>query len=228
MTNLDQMLAVVLKCIDQVLPDQPFAIAGTSAGAYLARGVVYHKATLVTGVLFRVPLVIPDYTRRTLPPARPLIEDPAVLATLTPDEAAKFTPLLVQTRPFLARLRSKMHMAIHPAQQATNRDFLDRIGLNLHNFTFSFDIDDPQRLCSAPGLFLLGRQDLAVGYRDAWALLERYPRATFAVLDRADHLLPIEQEVVFHALVNDWLDRVEEYAHIRLLGLPQPGRSRVS
>lgn len=67
MTNMDQMLAVVLKFIDHLLPHQRFAIAGTSAGAYLARGVVYHKTALVTGVLFRVPLVIPDHTRRTLP-----------------------------------------------------------------------------------------------------------------------------------------------------------------
>jgi hypothetical protein len=49
-----------------------------------------------------------------------------------------------------------------------------------------------------------------VGYRDAWTILERYPRATFAVLDRAGHNLAIEQERLFAALVGEWLDRVEE------------------
>ncbi len=212
MTNLDQMLAIVLKVIDHVLPHQRFAIAGTSAGAYLARGVVYHKKALLTGALFRVPLVIPDYTRRTLPEAHPLIENPTVLATLTPDEAAELRPLLVQTPAFLARLRSKVRTAIRPAQQTANRDLLDRITQNPRTYTFSFDIDDPRIVCGAPALFVLGRQDIAVGYRDAWSMLERYPRATFIVLDRADHLLPIEQEAVFQVLVNDWLDRVEEYA----------------
>ena len=37
-----------------------------------------------------------------------------------------------------------------------------------------------------PTLVIAGRQDVTAGYRDAWHILESYPRATFAVLDRAD------------------------------------------
>lgn len=210
LTNLDQMLEIVLMFIDRVLPNRRFAIAGTSAGAYLARGVVYRKPALVSGVLFRVPLVIPEYAKRTRPPAGTLLEDPAVMATLTPEEAAELAPILVQTPHFIAQLRSKLHNSIHPAQQAANKRLLQRIAQNPRNYAFSFDVDDPRIRCDAPGLFLLGRQDMAVGYRDAWALLERYPRASFVILDRADHLLPVEHEAVFSALVNDWLDRVEE------------------
>jgi pimeloyl-ACP methyl ester carboxylesterase len=51
-----------------------------------------------------------------------------------------------------------------------------------------------------------------VGYRDAWGLLERYPRATFVTLDRAGHALAEEQPTLFRVLVHEWLDRVEEYA----------------
>ena len=63
---------------------------------------------------------------------------------------------------------------------------------------------------TAPALILVGRQDSSVGYRDAWSVLEDYPRATLAVLDREDHGLPVERRAVFDALVNDWLDRFEE------------------
>lgn len=49
------------------------------------------------------------------------------------------------------------------------------------------------------------------GYRDAWGILEKYPRATFAVLDRAGHGVAGEQPVLFEALVGDWLDRVSEH-----------------
>jgi hypothetical protein len=49
-----------------------------------------------------------------------------------------------------------------------------------------------------------------VGYRDAWNLIENYPRATFAVLDRAGHHLQIEQNMLFYALMEEWLKRVEE------------------
>jgi pimeloyl-ACP methyl ester carboxylesterase len=49
-----------------------------------------------------------------------------------------------------------------------------------------------------------------VGYQNAWDLVENFPRATFAVLDRASHFLSIEQNALMKALVADWLDRVEE------------------
>ena len=48
------------------------------------------------------------------------------------------------------------------------------------------------------------------GTVEAWDLVERYPRATFAVLDRAGHGLDVEQRGLFEALVGEWLDRVEE------------------
>ncbi len=56
----------------------------------------------------------------------------------------------------------------------------------------------------------MGRQDHWLGYKDAWKILENYPRATFAVLDRAGHCLQMEQEKLFNQLVSEWLDRVEE------------------
>jgi pimeloyl-ACP methyl ester carboxylesterase len=59
---------------------------------------------------------------------------------------------------------------------------------------------------------VLGRQDDHVGYRDQWDLLEHYPRASFAVLDRAGHNLQQEQPVLFEALVEEWLDRVGRQA----------------
>lgn len=36
----------------------------------------------------------------------------------------------------------------------------------------------------------------------------KYPRATFAMLDRADHALLHEQPALVHALVGEWLARV--------------------
>jgi pimeloyl-ACP methyl ester carboxylesterase len=48
-----------------------------------------------------------------------------------------------------------------------------------------------------------------VGFARAWELLEQYPHATFAVLDCAGHALPHEQPELLHALVTEWLDRVQ-------------------
>jgi hypothetical protein len=79
---------------------------------------------------------------------------------------------------------------------------------------FSFDVDILPTPFAAPTLFLTGRQDNWCGYQDAYRLLDNYPRASFSVLDRAGHALPVEQKTLFRALVNEWLDRVEEYAPV--------------
>lgn len=81
------------------------------------------------------------------------------------------------------------------------------------NYAFSFDVDAlPEEPFPAPTLIVTGRQDSLCGYRSAWDLLDNFPRATFAVLDRAGHGLSAEQKMLFRALVGEWLDRVEEYA----------------
>jgi pimeloyl-ACP methyl ester carboxylesterase len=61
-----------------------------------------------------------------------------------------------------------------------------------------------------PTLVVAGRQDATVGYAGSWRLVDHDPRATFAVLDRAGHALPIEQVGLLTALPAGWLDRVDE------------------
>jgi pimeloyl-ACP methyl ester carboxylesterase len=60
-----------------------------------------------------------------------------------------------------------------------------------------------------PTLIITGRQDAVVSYSDAWNILEKYRRATFFVSDRAEHQLE-ETEDLVNALINEWLDRVQE------------------
>ncbi len=79
------------------------------------------------------------------------------------------------------------------------------------NYAFAFDVDSLPSPFPAPALFLTGRQDSGCGYREAYELLDNYPRASFAVLDRAGHALGVEQKALFRALANEGLDRVEEY-----------------
>ena len=57
-TNRDQELDVVLDFIDAVIPGERFVLAGSSAGAYLARGVVHHRPEAIDGVLLTVPLIV--------------------------------------------------------------------------------------------------------------------------------------------------------------------------
>jgi pimeloyl-ACP methyl ester carboxylesterase len=203
----DDMLGVVLDLIDRVVPGQRLVIGGTSAGAYLARGVVHRRSASIDGLLQVVPLVVHG-ARRRVPPQATLVADPALAAQLATDDADYFEMAVVQSRKVADYVRANLT----PASQMVDEDFLAKIRDVPENYAFSFDVDALPKPFLGPTLIVTGRQDAVVGYRDAWEILENYPRATFAVLDRSGHFLASEQEDLFHALASDWLDRVEEYS----------------
>jgi pimeloyl-ACP methyl ester carboxylesterase len=205
----DQMLDAVLAFIDTVIPSQRFVLAGLSYGGYLARGVLYHRAASIDGLLLCAPQVKADPTQAHLPLRTTLVEDPRLAAELGP-----IAGLIVVQSPTVVEavrdLLAEVQIADHP--------FNERLEAAS---PFSFDVDTLPTPFSAPTLILTARQDHLCGYRDAWDLLDNYPRATFAVLDRAGHLVNIEQDVLCQALMREWLDRVEEYA-------ADPDRPRLS
>ena len=190
-----------------VVQGERFVVAGTSAGAYLAQGVVYHRAASMDGLLLVVPLIVADDAQRDVPPHVTLVEDSSLMSGLEPEEAEVFQLAVVQSRRVVDRIRSEIALLGGLGEP----EFLERIGEKPERYAFSFDVDALPEPFPAPTLILTGRQDSVVGYRDAWGVLQNYPRGTFASLDRAGHLLEIEQESLFQALVSEWLDRVEEH-----------------
>jgi pimeloyl-ACP methyl ester carboxylesterase len=207
-TNQDKMLAVVLDFIDKVIPGERFVLAGSSKGAYLARGVVHHRFESIDGLLLTVPVIKADIGKRDMPAHVTLVSDPLLVSELTPEEAdGWFSFAVVQNRKILDYIRNY----ISKAGELSDEPFLMKIVDRPETNNFSFDVDALVKPFPAPTLIVAGRQDSAAGYRDVWQILENYPRATFAILDRMGHFLGAEQETLFHALAGEWLDRVEEY-----------------
>jgi len=204
-TSTDDMLDVVLRFIDQVIPGQRFVIVGESYGGYLARGVLHWRGDMVDGAFLLCPAIIAEYERRDVPPQTTLVYDPELFNRLSPAEGEEFaTMAVVQSEHNWQRFRDEIMSGLVMADKV----FLQRLQ---HGGRYSFSFDVEQQPFEAPTLILTGRQDASVGYRDAWKLIESYPRATFAVLDRAGHNLQIEQEALFSVMLSEWLDRVEEY-----------------
>lgn len=203
-TGQDQMLEATLGFLDAVAPGERFALAGASYGGYLGRGVIRARQAQLDGAFLWTPLVETDPARKDLPAHQVFARDPDLLATLPPDEIPWTRVSVAQTPAMLAEFRA----AVKPGFQAADREFLGRIA---QRYAFSFDVDALPEPCPAPVLLLAGRQDAQCGYREAWKLLDNFPRATFAVLDRAGHGVASEQRPLFRALVGEWLDRVEEY-----------------
>ena len=209
-TSRDQELDVVLEFIDAVIPGERFVVAGSSVGAYLARGVVHHRPAAIDGVLLTVPLIVAGDAERHVPSHVTVVADPVLVSEVGPDEVGGlFEIIVVQSRKVLEYLRANI-----PSAGTGDEAYQKRIRESPENYEFSFDVDVLSEPCPAPTLIITGRQDSVVGYRDAWEILENYPRGTFVVLDRSGHFLDLEQEDLFRALAGEWLDRVEEYARI--------------
>jgi len=203
--NSDQILEVVIDFINSVIPDRHFLLAGDSYGGYLARGIIYRMASRVDGLLLLCPVIIANHAKRILPKHATLMKRGSLPSDQYPEETKMFESFaVVQTPEIFERTRTEVLSGFKIA----DTKFLDRI--QTHGYPFTFDVDAPTVKFPKPTLILVGRQDSMVGYHDSLKILENYPRATLAVLDRAGHNLQIEQECIFSSLLNEWLDRVDE------------------
>jgi pimeloyl-ACP methyl ester carboxylesterase len=128
---------------------------------------------------------------------------PAVVASLTEDERPWLGVSVVQVPETLEFFRAWAM----PGRRIANFAFLERLdaGPDL-SIAIAGPLPAP---FPGPTLILAGRQDNVSGWADAIPLLDSFPRATYAVLDRAGHAVPAEQNVLFRALVEEWLDRLE-------------------
>jgi len=206
--NDDDILEILRAFVGKLAPQQRVVLAGTSYGGLLVRGLVHVMGGMVDGVLFMMPQIQTDDSKKTVPRQQVLVENRDFLAMLQPDEDALRDLFVVQSPEQVRSFRT----VVHPAFSLADHAFLRRLNQNL---AFSFSVDSLESPFPGPALFLTGRQDSLVGYRDAFSVLENYPRATFAVLDRSGHALCTEQETLFRALTSEWLDRVEEYIRQR-------------
>ena len=203
-TNQDQILDIVLEFVEAIVPGQRFVVAGYSYGGYLGRGMVYQRSTMMDGLCLIAPVMLAGDTQKILPSHQSLIKDPAIVSELEKNLAEAFQGIaVVQSRELL----DAMIAVGLPARKIADYEFLSKLG---NNYAFSFDVDSLPEPFPGPTLMLMGRQDSACGYYDAWSILENYSRGTFVVLDRAGHGLMFEQRNIFNAVVNEWIDRVEE------------------
>jgi pimeloyl-ACP methyl ester carboxylesterase len=204
-TTNDQVLDIVLEVIEAVIPGERFVIAGHSAGGYLARAVLNRRMAVVDGLLQVVPVIDPD--DEDVPEPTILVADQRLIermkAEVGPETAAQLAAaMVVQSATVYERVKPLL-----PGMRSHDADFLAALTERL-----SPDVDRLTAPFGRPALFVLGRQDSVVGYRAALGLADAYPRATMAVLDRAGHGLPWEQEELFRSLVGEWLGRVEDVA----------------
>ncbi len=181
--------------------DEPFALVGNSFGGLVARQIARDLRARVLGLALIAPVVHAASADRDVPPRTVLLEDAAVMASLG-DVREDFAELAVlQT----AGAAAAFVEAALPGLRSGDPDGQSLIAAD---YALPSPPEDGAAPFARPALVVTGRQDHVVGYRDQWALLDHYPRATFVALDGAGHNVHLDQPAATAALVTGWLDLV--------------------
>lgn len=187
---------LLVDLMDALAPGRRYAVVGESWGGHVARGVLARRPDLL-GMALLCPAVRSGVA--DVDPPQAVVVDEDLLAELSAEQRRAFAEShAVLTR----RVWERNLVEIDPGVASADQGYLEEVLGPRRRLV------DDTATTDAPVLVLAGRQDAVVGYREQWGLAQRFPHATYAVIDAAGHNLQIEQPEVFEALVRAWLVRV--------------------
>ncbi|TXC93028.1 alpha/beta hydrolase [Metabacillus litoralis] len=197
----DDMLSNIIEFIDKILPNKIFSLIGFSYGGYMAQGVLHHKRHEVKSICLLATAL--HFETRNLPNKIIITKDTKLLDELDDDSKRAFETLMIYQD------REKYHTfldEIQPGRLLANRDFL-LSKWRENGYFFSEEPFAGMEELSQPASIIVGKQDAICGYKDHLILLEKFPYATYAVLDQAGHMLHIDQREIVQGLIKNWLGR---------------------
>lgn len=202
----DAVVDILIDFIEAVCPGERFTVIGGSWGGFLARSLVQRCLDRIDGVHLLAPLM--DWSTAFETPEQLILRrDSEFEAALQPAEEWLRGSFAVQSIDTLDKFRADV--------LGNWREISQEGSAPLWNSNFVNDPDVLPFPCPAPTLIVCGRQDVAAGYQKTWSIVENFPRGTYIVLDMASHWLIYEQAALYQSLMNEWLDRVEEYIGAR-------------
>lgn len=203
MISADDLLEVLIEFIDQIIGKEAFLIMGFSYSCYLARGILLKCFEQVGGIALLCPVIEPVFSKRTIPETRLAFRDDLFYSALKGNAASEIDMFAIQDENTY-----KQTLALNDSSITMNTDFFNKMKAE-GKYSFSFDVDELTPVFTKPALILTGKNDYVVGYKDSLKLIDKYPRATFSILDMAGHGMQYEQKHMIDNLVIDWLNRVK-------------------
>jgi|LGVF01.2.fsa_nt_gb pimeloyl-ACP methyl ester carboxylesterase len=185
--SVTELLDTMNEFVDQLMGDQSFVLGGYSFGGYLSRYILKNKKDKIEGLFLLTPLVVKE------------LEHCDVDRSI---EVVKHMDKSVQDQ-----ISTMIQKDLVGAMQSTNQDFMYKLYMN--NLKSKVILDDFEGTYDKPTLIITGRQDDTVGYKDAFKLLEKYPRATYISMDMCGHASQIEQNGLFTHLTLEWINRLD-------------------
>ena len=196
--NSDDILELLHEFAVDII-QKPFMIIGQSYGGLLARGFVNKFSEMIRKIILLVPCVIPGVKQGRVEQLTVMEKDEEFLKILSKEERDSFTLMNVVLTKEVWEHYEKYLM---PALASADWDFLN----NVLEGSFSFDPDDLKEPCQIPCLIIAAKHDTEVGYKDQFALMEKYTNSTYVAVENAGHNLQIEQPEIFENIVKSWLN----------------------
>jgi pimeloyl-ACP methyl ester carboxylesterase len=190
LSSADDVLDTLIDFADEVAGGSAHLLVGHSVGAYYAQAMAAWRPAQVAGLALICPLLP---TMRGVPGHRVVAGSGEIGDEVFRDYFVIQTPQMLE--------RYERYVA--PAAALVDQAALERIG---ERWALT---DDHESVYPGPTLVVAGRLDSTVGYAAATDLVNEYPHASLAVLDDAGHALPHEQPDLLHALLIEWLARIE-------------------
>ena len=181
--DIEELLEGIKSFVQSVTREKEFLIVGASFGGFVARYLVDVFKERVNGLFLLYPLISHKFSE----------------ATIEKDVTDRINIVMTNKE-----IENEIQEEAKEAMQNTDFLFLE----NLIKQAQEFNLEIGDSSFNKPVCILTGRQDASVGYKDAFSLIEYYPKATFCVLDNASHHLHVEQKELFSIFVENWLRRV--------------------
>ena len=194
----DDMLDLLIDFVRTVIGDETFLLAGTSYGGYLSLGLMQKLGAQIGGALLLCPMVDPREDQPEYLPKRQMFPGETPLDYIAEKSGYREMAVMPTRQAY-----EKWQRNIQPAVALADAQFLaNQLDLwytpALHDAVCAMRFDKP-------ACIITGRQDHHTGYQIAYELVARFPRATFATMDAAGHLL--ERDALVEQLVKDWIER---------------------
>jgi len=213
----DGILAAMRDFILEVAPSGPLLIAGESYGGYLARGLAGELGERVEGLFLLCPMVVAAARDRDAEQHAVLAEEPrwrerALARGAIEEDLADYERHAVRrSLAGFERTRDEVIAGIRAYRDdAASRHYAGREAFSFDRTGRTGAADEIfDRTFERPACFFLGRQDRSVGWRDALRLADRYPRASYFIVDGAGHNAQIDRPVEFAAAFRSWISDCE-------------------
>lgn len=190
----DDIVELIIHFIQEIVEEESVLLVGNSFGGLLCCGLANQIPEHIEGMI----LIAPSTARkeRKLPEMKVWKKDEALLKRLTKEQRENFCAFNVNLTEECWKVYERN---LYPAIiQCNQSDYLN----NVLEGNLSYD---HYKAFEKPVLVITGKQDVCVGYEDAYELIRHFPAATYVALQGVGHNVDIDQPGMFKQIVIEWL-----------------------